>query len=93
MRRRKAPWWVWLIFVIVGVIGLLYTMELVNRKSIQSGAKLPNNATDIINVGDGWYEFTYKEQRFLFYERGIADCTRAAIVKIDKSEIKKCECE
>jgi len=36
-------------------------------RAVTEGSALPNGATNVVVVGDGWYEFTYKNQRFLYH--------------------------
>jgi hypothetical protein len=84
MRDTKP--WAWIVLVIGLIIGVFAFMHMVDKRQLESGARFPDGATNIVAVGNDWYEFTYKDQRFLFYERGIADHVRSAIVKIDNPE-------
>jgi len=52
----------------------------------ETGLHLPADATNIVDVGRGWQEFTYKGQRFLYHQE-VHGGNRAmeSIVRIDSS--------
>ena len=67
------------LFVVVGILSLMMVHD---KSEIKSGSSLPMNATQIQEVGPGWYEFSYSGKRILFYQTGIGDNTRAAMTVI-----------
>lgn len=64
-----------------GVIRIDESNQQGFKEKRESGHYLPAGATDIIDVGDYWQEFTYKNQRFLF-------CRDGAVVKIDIPKVE-----
>ena len=66
---------------VFGIIRLNESALQERKEKRESGHYLPEGATNIIDVGDSWQEFTYKGQRFLFYDYG-------AIVKIDMPKVE-----
>lgn len=71
------------ILAIVGIKGCIEKDNREYQKKVDSGIYMPNDATDIVKVGNGWQEFTYKGQRFLFYRGDGIERGYQSIVKID----------
>ena len=71
------------ILSVLGIKGCIETDQLVYQKKVDDGIHMPDDATDIVRVGEYWQEFTYKGQRFLFYRKGAYEKGYGAIVKID----------
>lgn len=38
-----------------------------DHRAVKSGIALPKGATNIVIVGEGWFEFDYKGQHFLYH--------------------------
>ena len=72
------------IFFVVAVLGIMGYISLAEHEHmIKEGAGLPNGATNIEEVGSGWVEFTYKNQRFLYRKYSFSDRKSECIVKIN----------
>ena len=96
LRRRMVV----LIFLLLAVSGFLFGIIYVKEiaKDIKkyetpptiqpknpTYSFLPSDATDIFPAGNGWYEFTYKGQRFLYHkETSFHGSGYECIVKIEQ---------
>jgi len=72
-----------LIGTLVVCIAVIIFMHKVDEQGIRSGRTLPRGATQIKDVGPGWYEFSYKGKQILFYHDGVGESQRTAMVRID----------
>jgi len=63
----------WPALAIIGLLAALIVFAMHDKSRIKSGSLLPRGATNIVEVGEDWFEFTYKGQRFLYHKSGIAD--------------------
>ena len=75
-----------LIGLLVGVYSFVESNRKDHKEKVKSGYFLPNDAADIIEVGRGWQEFTYKGQRFLFHRSTGGERGYESIVRIDASK-------
>ena len=71
------------ILVVLGVSKVDESPQNDYKKRRETGVYMPEDATDIVEVGNGWQEFTYKGQRFLFYRESTGHNGFSSIVKID----------
>jgi hypothetical protein len=60
-----------------------YWSDEKHAESVRAGEFLPYGFTDLVDVGDGWQEFTYKNQRFLYHHASSGYWAYECIVKID----------
>lgn len=67
----REIWFFWLIIALIIII--VIAIGISNKNEIKNGNSLPHGATNIVEVGDGWFEFNYKGKRFLYHSIGIAD--------------------
>ena len=70
--------------IILGIILLLLTqekIESVEKKEHPYAEFLPHGATEIKHVGNHWYEFEYKGQRFLLSSSTLG---ASGVVKLDQ---------
>lgn len=92
----KAVWWqllclivafMMLMGVIIGFVLLIENSQKEARSAAThkhiNGHWMPTEATDITDVGNGWQEFTYKGERFLFYRHSGIETGYACIVKLE----------
>ena len=63
---------------------LLIVMAVImarDGRAVTEGSALPDGATNVVVVGKGWYEFTYKNQRFLYHHyKNINDMSECLTV-------------
>lgn len=60
-----------------------------DRRAIQSGVALPNGATNIVIVGQDWYEFDYKGQHFLYHRYKLVNDMSECLAVINSSEERR----
>ncbi len=89
MKRSQGVlgWILLVLFTVIGTLALvMFLQERIRARGpvqVETGWALPASATDIVSVGNGWYEFTYKGQRFLYYRYYEHQSAQSAIVRID----------
>jgi len=69
------------------LIGGGYMVDVSNNEAREvkrkAGHWMPTKASAVIDVGNGWQEFTYKNQRFLYHHKAWGESGFESIVKID----------
>ena len=65
---------------------LFERQKVASREEITSGEALPAEATDLTDVGNGWYEFTYKNKRYLYHSSKAGYGAQECIVQIEKRQ-------
>lgn len=59
--------------LLAGVLTIFLVWAAMDSKAVRTGDALPKGATQIKEVGNGWYEFTYKNQRFLYHHYKVGN--------------------
>jgi hypothetical protein len=77
------------ILLMLFLLGTFFMLTIVgDRRAIQSGIALPNGATNIVIVGQDWYEFDYKGQHFLYHRYKLVNDMSECLAVINSSEQK-----
>lgn len=75
---------IFLVTAIVSILGIFGYVSLHEKKAmIEHASGLPKGASHVEDVGSGWVEFTYKNQRFLYHNYSFANHKSECIVRID----------
>lgn len=72
-----------------GLLVAVFVFAMHDRSRVKSGSLLPRGASNIVEVGEGWFEFTYKGQRFLYRRAGIADQQTECLTVIETQNDEK----
>lgn len=75
----------WVILLIVGLLAMVYIIAATDQEGVKDGTLLPNGATNIVSVGDDWFEFSYKGKRLLYHRSGIGDHRVESLAVIGES--------
>lgn len=75
-----------LMFFLLATFFMLTTVG--DRRAIQSGIALPTGTTNIVIVGQDWYEFDYKGQHFLYHRYKLVNDMSECLAVINSSEQK-----
>jgi len=65
------------------VVAIIYGMEASHRKDIVTGSGMPPGATNIVDLGQSWYEFDYKGSRYLYHAYGAGETARESMVRLE----------
>ena len=66
----KFSTWVITFFGVLAVLGLIFIITLIPERSTSQKLqeKLPDNAKNIVDEGEGWYSFDLHGSKFLYHK-------------------------